>query len=152
MEIVRITAPGAAGLLSALIEHSFDEVWTPESMAALLADPGGVALVGCDAGGTPVGIGLARIVIDEAEILALAVMPEARRGGRGRALLQGLVDHCITAGAATLFLEVAVDNVAALALYQGAGFREVGRRAAYYRGRVDAIVMRLDLTAAASTA
>jgi [ribosomal protein S18]-alanine N-acetyltransferase len=48
------------------------------------------------------------------------------------------------------FLEVAVDNRAAIALYERLGFHQAGRRLYYYdrgeAGRVDALVMRLDLT------
>ena len=52
-------------------------------------------------------------------------------------------------GAETLFLEVAVDNTAAIALYRAAGFASAGTRKGYYdrgaAGRVDALVLRLDL-------
>ncbi|MDP3371055.1 MAG: ribosomal-protein-alanine acetyltransferase, partial [Brevundimonas sp.] len=57
-----------------------------------------------------------------------------------------------TRGATRLFLEVAEDNMAALALYAGAGFVEAGRRPGYYarpHGRPrDALVLALNLTAA----
>ena len=55
------------------------------------------------------------------------------------------------AGAVRLFLEVAEDNVAARALYERAGFGQIGRRKAYYAapdgGRTDALVLALDLAA-----
>ena len=60
-----------------------------------------------------------------------------------------MVDHLRKGGVQTLFLEVGIDNPAASALYEQAGFQAVGRRAAYYRRgqapAADAIVMRLAL-------
>jgi ribosomal-protein-alanine N-acetyltransferase len=60
-----------------------------------------------------------------------------------------IIDHVRQAGAATLFLEVGVDNPAARSLYETEGFRVVGNRRAYYqRGdgpAADGIVMRLTL-------
>ena len=52
-------------------------------------------------------------------------------------------------GASSAALEVAATNAPARALYQAAGYREVGMRKAYYRTpvgpRIDAIVMKKDL-------
>ncbi len=57
-------------------------------------------------------------------------------------------------GATEAFLEVAVDNDGAIALYEGLGFRRAGLRKSYYdrgaAGCVDALVMRLDLNAIAA--
>ncbi len=89
---------------------------------------------------------LARAAADEAEILTLAVRPEARGKGLGRALLQAAINQARTLGAATMFLEVGADNPHALALYAGLGFAKVGARKAYYDGR-DALVLRLPLAA-----
>ncbi len=92
-----------------------------------------------------VGFALFRAVADEAEILTLSVLPEARRSGLGAGLLAGCEDGARTAGAARLFLEVAAGNGAARALYDRAGYRECGRRKGYYRrpdgSRDNAVVM-----------
>ena len=48
-------------------------------------------------------------------------------------------------GATAMFLEVATGNAAALALYTGAGFVEVGRRRRYYADGRDALVLRVNL-------
>ena len=71
-------------------------------------------------------------MLDEAEVLTLAVRPHARRHGRGRALVQAAADLLAHAGAAELRLEVAADNAAALALYAACGFEPTGRRRGYY--------------------
>jgi [ribosomal protein S18]-alanine N-acetyltransferase len=89
---------------------------------------------------------MARVAGDEAEILTLAVAPAARGRGLGRALLQAVITKAAAMGANSMFLEVGVDNPAAMSLYAGLGFSTVGTRKAYYNGR-DALVLRLSLPA-----
>lgn len=96
-------------------------------------------------GGALLGFVLSRKAANEAEILTIAVASAQRRRGVARDLL---IKHAETLGllrVSALFLEVAQDNEAALALYRRHGFAEVGRRPGYYRaadgGRTDAIVM-----------
>lgn len=123
-------------------------------MAALLAVAGTFALVAewtpeiaresAAPDRAPVGLVLFRVAADEAEILTLGVIPEVRRAGVGRALLEAALENARTLGAAALFLEVAADNAAAIALYQQAGFGAVGSRKGYYSrvgGTVDALVL-----------
>ena len=72
----------------------------------------------------------------------LGVIPEARRRGVARALLEDLLEHAGAAGAANLTLEVRVSNFAAQALYRAFGFRLAGLRRGYYRDTgEDALVM-----------
>jgi [ribosomal protein S18]-alanine N-acetyltransferase len=93
------------------------------------------------------GLILARVAAEEAEILTLAVAPAARRQGQGVALLAGAMTVARIRGAEAMFLEVAAGNAAALALYGGFGFTEVGRRRRYYPDGSDALVLRRDLAA-----
>lgn len=130
--------------LAALHAASFTmpRPWTVEEFAALLASPFVVLVT------APEGFALGRVVADEAEMLTIAVAPAARRAGIGRSLLSGLVTEVATRGAASLFLEVSVENDPAIALYRKAGFAETGRRRGYFSdgGRaVDALTMRLDI-------
>ena len=76
---------------------------------------------------------------DEAELLNLAVMPEARQQGVGLALLEAL--RRVARG--TLFLEVAEGNGAARALYRKAGWEVVAVRKEYYGPGNNAIVMKI---------
>ena len=82
----------------------------------------------------------------EAEILTVAVDPAMRRAGHGRALVDEAVRRASAEGAQALFLEVAEDTAAAIALDAAAGFAPAGRRKAYYprpgAGAVDALVLR----------
>lgn len=81
---------------------------------------------------------------DEGEILNLAVAEAGRRHGLGRALVRAILDALTERGVRRVYLEVRESNAPARALYQAFGFREVGRRKAYYRRPVeDAIVLRL---------
>lgn len=90
---------------------------------------------------------LISMVVDEAEILTIATDPSAQRRGHARALLQHLIAHLAHKKIRSLFLEVAVDNPPAIALYEGLGFRQVGRRPLYYSRRdgalVDALILSL---------
>lgn len=80
----------------------------------------------------------------EAELLRIAVAPQARGLGRGSRLLHHLIEQARLASCSAITLEVQCDNQAAIALYQRSGFEPKGRRAGYYEG-VDAVLMRLDL-------
>jgi ribosomal-protein-alanine N-acetyltransferase len=81
------------------------------------------------------------LIGDEVHILNLAVHPEARRGGTGRALVQRVVDDAIANAATSVSLEVRPENDAALGLYQSLGFSQIGRRRNYYGPGEDAIIM-----------
>ena len=153
-EPVRLSpaGPDTVDVLAAVHAAAFDGPWSADEIAAVLDGPGVFGLLAEAA--VPLGMVLCRAVAGEAEILTLAVAPSARRGGVGRALVESAAGLAAQSGAETMFLEVAVDNAAALALYGAAGFVTVGRRKAYYdRGdsvRVDALVLRLDLNSASS--
>ncbi|TDT76824.1 ribosomal-protein-alanine N-acetyltransferase [Litoreibacter halocynthiae] len=98
---------------------------------------------------TPQGFLLGRLIVDEAELLTLAVDPAARRQGVARVLVEGFKARATEDGATLAFLEVAADNEAAIALYRSTGFADAGRRRAYYRrpngSTLDALVMRCEL-------
>ena len=146
-----ILAPASVQDAAALAEvhaRSFAAPWSAEDIAALLAAPGGYALLLGDADdAAPVrGFLLARAIAGEAEILTLAVDPSHRRQGLARALLEAAIAMAVSAGAEAMFLEVAADNAAAVGLYQSAGFERVGSRRGYYarpgEAPVDALVLR----------
>jgi len=133
--------------LAELHASAFDEPWPADDILRFAEDRGGFALA-VEEGGALAGFILCRLIAGEAEVLTLAVRPAARRRGIGRALLEAAL-VLAQPTAETMFLEVAADNPAAVALYEGAGFETVGRRAGYYGraggGSVDALVMRRTL-------
>lgn len=116
------------------------EAWGPDAIGLQLAMPGAFGFVAGSA-----GMILARVAADEAEVLTLAVLPDARRQGAGEALLGAVMAEARRRGAAAITLEVAVDNIAARVLYERAGFAEVGRRPRYYADGADALVLQAAL-------
>lgn len=123
------------------------EPWSAGAWRGLLADPAVVGIgagIGAGGPGRLAGALLLRCVSDEAEILTVCVAPDERRRGLGRALVSAALDSAAWRGAHRVYLEVAVDNAAALSLYRSVGFAEVGRRRGYYgrpEGRVDALLL-----------
>jgi ribosomal-protein-alanine N-acetyltransferase len=147
---LRAATPEDTEALAALHATSFDHPWGAAEMAELLAGPGGFGLV-VETARVPEAFLLARAIAGEAEILTVAVLPVRRGCGLGAALVEAAAGLARTAGADAMFLEVAIDNTAALKLYERAGFAAAGRRPGYYRRSdgeaVDALVLRRDLTA-----
>ena len=140
--------PAHALILAGLHDASFDRPWSASEFAVMMQAPGAIALLAIAGGDhqAPMGFVLARKAADEAEILTFCTRPAARRRGVARQLLACLAKRLGKQGAVSMFLEVAADNAPAIALYQNAGFAEVGRRSGYYTavecGLSDAIVMR----------
>ncbi len=139
-DIAPFNAVSGAHVLAALHATCFPQPWDAAALSDLLVTPGTFAYAHDD------GFVLARAAAGEAEILTLAVTPAARGNGLGRRLLQAVIKRAHEMGASAMFLEVGVDNPAALALYAGLGFTKAGLRKGYYRG-VDALVLRLPLPA-----
>src|SRR5437879_6438727 len=124
---------------------TFDSPWSAHEIASLLAGPGGYGFV-VEAHGSLAGFILCRVIVDESEVLTLATVPDLRRRGVARAMVEAAMHAAAAGGAQALFLEVAADNLAAIALYAQAGFVQVGVRAGYYAHEsaapVDALVLR----------
>ncbi len=86
-------------------------------------------------------------LLDEVELLNIAVAPNFQGEGLGRVLLQYMVDEVKTF-AVRIFLEVRASNIPAISLYRANGFEQSGVRRAYYhgaQGREDALLMRRNL-------
>jgi ribosomal-protein-alanine N-acetyltransferase len=80
-------------------------------------------------------------VADELHLLNIATRADRRRGGLGRALLAHTLAYARSNGVRSVFLEVRPSNAAAIALYRGAGFTDLGVRARYYPDGEDALEM-----------
>lgn len=137
---VPIVMPGDAADLPeviAVMDDAFDprfgEAWTLAQCAGMLPMPGVWLTLAKDADGILVGFSLSRIVLDEAELLLLAVSRAAQGNGIGRTLIRHFEADAATRGARRLHLEVR-DGNSALNLYDNSGFTLVGRRPRYYSG------------------
>lgn len=116
------------------------EQWSAEAWAAQLALPGTFGFISGRGGAL-----LLRVAADESEVLTVAVLPEARGQGLGRALLDRAKTEARARGAESMVLEVSVANAPALRLYAAADFQTVGRRPRYYPGGSDALIQRCTL-------
>jgi ribosomal-protein-alanine N-acetyltransferase len=78
-------------------------------------------------------------------IVTIDVAKTRRRRGVGRVLMKAMLERCREARAASVWLEVAVDNDGAIEFYRLLGFEEQSRIVGFYRGKLDALRMGLDL-------
>lgn len=81
-------------------------------------------------------------IADQSEILTIATAKADRRNGLAKQILNRAFEVLQKRDVTETFLEVAEDNLGAIALYKGLGFQPIGRRPGYYRrtdGRVAAI-------------
>ena len=134
-------------LMAAAFDPRFGEAWTHGQVLGVLAMPG-VRLLLAQVDDQPAGFALARTVVDEAELLLLAVAPDHRRRGIGGTLMRAVIAEVRHAGATTLHLEVRAGNPACR-LYEAHGFGKSGERRGYYQtrggGPIDAHSYRLAL-------
>ena len=124
------------GAIETLMAQAFDprfgEAWNRGQTLGVMAMPG-VRLTLAYMDDEPVGFAMTRTVMDEAELLLLAVVPAARRTGIATALLRAVEADGRDSGVRQLHLEVRAGNEA-VRLYSQAGFAKVGERRNYYRG------------------
>lgn len=140
-------------VMEAAFEPAYGEAWSRRQVAdALLVHGTHYLLIDADGaeledGRTAAGFALSRSVLDEEELLLIAVLPGLRGRGLGGALLDRVVAEARGRGITRLFLEMREGNRAE-SLYRRHGFAPVGRRKNYYRrgsdGPIDAITFRLD--------
>ncbi len=139
--------PGQAARVAALDAELFaGNAWSPDAWerAAGTADPDRRYVVALGDGGLLGYAGILRVGSD-AEVLTVAVAAAHRREGVGAQLLDALLGIARGWRALAVFLEVEQDNAAAIALYRGRGFTELGRRRGYYGAGRDALTMRRQL-------
>ena len=152
MKLVRATAAECEAMARA---HAlaFDKPWREDEFEDLLEGQGIYGFLADDAE-LALGVILCRMAGAEVEVLTVGVTPRARRRGVALALMLAALEVARQAGTVSAFLEVAVDNDAAIPLYARMGFARTGLRKAYYdrgpAGTFDALVMRLDLTRGAA--
>ena len=127
-----------------LEQQCFSLPWTAEQLKSQLKDNQHEFIAAFAPDGTVLGYVGMMYVLDEGYIANVAVSPDARRRGVGRALIAALLDRAAELELAFVTLEVRPSNAAAIALYAGFGFEVVGRRKNYYdKPSEDALLMTL---------
>lgn len=123
----------AMAVMERAFDPTFGEAWNRAQCLGILSLPDVWLSLAEDGAGRARGFALTRITAEDAELLLLAVNPEARGQGIGTALIARSAAEAQRRGATRLLLEVRESN-GALALYRREGFEEIGRRRNYYRG------------------
>ena len=141
MEIRKMTAREVPQVAE-LEKLCFSQPWSEKSVAGELDNPLALWLVAME-GDRLAGYVGSQTVMDETDMMNLAVAPQFRRQGVGETLVNALTASLKELGSRCLTLEVRDSNGPARALYAKLGFAEVGRRRGYYRDpREDALILR----------
>ena len=120
-------------VMTAAFSDRYGEAWTRSQCAGILPMTG-VRLTLAKEDREIVGFALHRTIVDDAELLLLAVTPEVQGRGVGRRLLEHFIEQARKSGAARIHLEVR-DGNPAVRIYEAAGFSQSNRRVNYYHGR-----------------
>ncbi len=125
--------------VAALEKANFSEPWSENSVRGELTNKLALWLVAVE-NDTVLGYVGSQTVLEEADMMNIAVEESARRRGIARSLVEELIRqlpaHCLA-------LEVRASNAPAIGLYESMGFEQIGRRKNYYRKpREDALILR----------
>lgn len=121
---------------------SFSDPWSEKSIASELENPLSCWIVACDEARV-VGYVGSQTVIDETDMMNLAVHPDYRRSGIAGKLVEKLIASLMLRQSRCLTLEVRASNDPARSLYEKLGFCQIGLRKNYYRNpKEDAIILR----------
>ena len=133
------------GGLCALERECFSSPWSEDAFIETMRSDGGVFFV-CDCAGEIVGYAGCVCAADECSITNVAVTALHRKRGISRELLDRLECEASDRGACTVFLEVRVSNVPAIAAYESRGYERCGTRRRFYsKPTEDAYVYKKEL-------
>ena len=138
---VRAPQPGDLKAMAEVELVCFADPWPGQLLASELLAPGRFHRVVVDPGGCLVAYLLAAWQYLDLHVLKVAVLPDWRRQGLARQLMDLAERHALEMGGESVTLEVRDSNHSAAALYASLGFELVGRRPAYYMDGEDALIM-----------
>ncbi|MDY4507719.1 MAG: ribosomal protein S18-alanine N-acetyltransferase [Candidatus Faecousia sp.] len=118
--------------VAALEKQCFSAPWSENSVASELENPLSLWLIAEEDGAVCGYVG-SQTVLDETDMMNIAVHPDCRRKGIAAALITELVSRLKARGSRVLRLEVRESNFSAIALYEALGFTQLGLRKNYYR-------------------
>ena len=120
----------------------FSAPWSEKAIISELSNPLSLWVVAKE-GDTVAGYVGSQLVLGEADMMNLAVLPIFRRQGVAKALVSQLIQRLMENDVHSLTLEVRASNEPAISLYASLGFTEVGRRPNYYSApKEDALILR----------
>ena len=131
MNITRMNE-GHVSQVAALEKLCFSDPWSENSVASELDNPLSLWLI-AEENGMVCGYVGSQTVLDETDMMNIAVHPDCRRRGIASALIGELVNQLRERGSHVLRLEVRESNVHAISLYESMGFTQLGLRKNYYR-------------------
>jgi ribosomal-protein-alanine acetyltransferase len=141
---LKLAAPADAAPIAAmsreLIEAGLPWTWTPERVARNLGQRDTLMLTARD-GERLAGFSIMQFGEERAHLSLLAVRPDYQRQGVARRMLEWLTESALTAGIASIHLELRETNLGARRFYLRQGFAETVRIAGYYRGVETAVRM-----------
>ena len=127
--------------IARLEAQCFSDPWSEKSIASELENPLSLWLV-AEENGQVLGYVGSQTVLDESDMMNVAVDPRFRRQGIARALIETLIAELAKMGSRCLRLEVRVSNENARALYERMGFQQLGLRKNYYHNpKEDALIL-----------
>lgn len=131
------------GRVAALERICFSEPWSENALREEIENPAACFLTAVE-GDTVLGYAGMHTVLGESYIDNVAVFPEHRGRGIGRALVQALIDRAKEDGGVFITLEVRASNAPAIALYSALGFGRAGVRKNFYsKPKEDALILTL---------
>jgi ribosomal-protein-alanine N-acetyltransferase len=140
---------GDAPALAKIHGASFYRGWSSEELSQFISDKATPTYIACDARRRIAGFAVIRCVLDEAELLTIAVDKKWRGKKLGKALMDAFFADLMMSPVRTMFLEVDEQNEPAIRLYQRAGFKTISKRKGYYLqpdgSAATALVMTRDL-------
>ena len=142
MNIIPMTAAHTAKLAE-LEKLCFSEPWSEKALSDEIDNPAAYFVVAVE-GNEVLGYGGMHTVLGESYIDNIAVFPQHRGRGAGRAVTAALIEKAKENGGVFITLEVRASNVPAITLYTSLGFENVGVRKRFYTNpEEDAVIMTL---------
>ena len=128
--------------IAELEKQCFSDPWSEKSVASELENPLALWLAAVE-NGRVLGYAGSQTVMDETDMMNIAVHPDFRHQGIAKGLIESLIAELKERGSHCLTLEVRLSNMPAVSLYEKLGFAQIGRRPNYYRNpKEDALILR----------
>ena len=130
--------------ISDILLTDFDDFWTISVFKSELLNPNSTYIV-AKINNTIVGFAGIWQAVDDIHITNIVVKKNLRNNGIGNVLLNKLIQICKDKKTSSITLEVSVNNISAIKLYEKCGFKKVGIRKKYYSNSVDALIMTMEV-------